>query len=303
MPSPAVAAPAVTVGLPVYNGETYLNRAIKSVLAQTWADLELVVSDNASTDGTEKICRSWAATDSRIRYFRQKTNIGAGPNYNHTLELARGEYFCWLAHDDWFDPDYLERCLKALFDDSGRILSYAMMGVVDESGQVFREQHEKLVGLDDPVSRRRFHSIIWNLGDPTSPVFGVMPTAILRSVGGLPLVPEPDRHLLYALSLRGRFHALPEVSFFHHGPPGHAAHYGSGRMRRRSWEWLHPDFSGRLLAKPLRVLTSQLSIVARSDISLANKIVCCVDVLAAVVVRRSVAKGRSLTRAFRRRLT
>lgn len=92
------AAPACSIGLPVYNGENYLEQAIQSVLAQTFQDFELIISDNASTDGTEAICRRFAEQDPRILYVRQPRNIGAAKNYNYTFHLARGEYFNWLAH-------------------------------------------------------------------------------------------------------------------------------------------------------------------------------------------------------------
>ena len=94
------AVPRVTIGLPVYNGENYLAEAIDSILGQTFTDFELIISDNASTDRTEEICRRYAAEDDRIRYFRHDRNRGASPNYNFTVEKARGEYFKWAAHDD-----------------------------------------------------------------------------------------------------------------------------------------------------------------------------------------------------------
>jgi glycosyltransferase involved in cell wall biosynthesis len=71
-------APPLTIGLPVYNGQNYLSESLDSLLAQTYPDLELIISDNASVDGTEAICRDYAARDGRIRYVRQQANIGAG---------------------------------------------------------------------------------------------------------------------------------------------------------------------------------------------------------------------------------
>src|SRR5215207_1517689 len=106
--------PRVSVGLPVYNGENYLAEAIDSVLAQTYQNFELIISDNASTDSTEEICRDYAARDRRIRYFREPQNRGAAWNFNHTFELARGEYFKWVAHDDVIGPQYLARTVDQL---------------------------------------------------------------------------------------------------------------------------------------------------------------------------------------------
>src|ERR1035438_9843576 len=92
--------PRVSIGLPVYNGENYLDPALNSILRQDYSDLELIISDNASTDATGNICREYAAKDPRIRYYRNETNIGASANFNCLVKLARGEYFKWAAHDD-----------------------------------------------------------------------------------------------------------------------------------------------------------------------------------------------------------
>ena len=99
--------PRVSIGLPVYNGENFLEFALDSILGQTFQDFELIISDNASTDATESICRRYAAKDSRIRYYRNPNNQGAAQNYNRVFALARGEYFKWAAHDDVCKPNYL----------------------------------------------------------------------------------------------------------------------------------------------------------------------------------------------------
>src|SRR5215831_17134423 len=101
--------PVATIGIPVYNGEAYLEEAIRSALAQTADDLEVVISDNASTDRTAEICNDYAQQDSRVRYFRNPRNLGAAPNYNIVLANARGRYFKWLAHDDRISPSYVAK--------------------------------------------------------------------------------------------------------------------------------------------------------------------------------------------------
>ena len=103
--------PRVTIGLPVYNGEDFLESALDTLLAQTYTDFELVIADNASTDRTGEICRR-AARDARVRYHRNDENVGAMRNFNRVFELARGEYFMWAAHDDAHEPDYLRRCVS-----------------------------------------------------------------------------------------------------------------------------------------------------------------------------------------------
>lgn len=113
-----MADPRVSIGMPVYNGARYVPEALDSLLGQTFADFELVISDNASTDGTEEVCRAYAARDPRIRYVRQPGNIGAVANFRYVLEQARGEFFMWAAHDDQWDSSFLSASTAILDCDA-----------------------------------------------------------------------------------------------------------------------------------------------------------------------------------------
>jgi glycosyltransferase involved in cell wall biosynthesis len=101
--------PLISVGMPVYNGEKTLKAALDSVLSQTIGDFELIISDNASTDNTEEICRKYAADDSRISYIRQLENIGAPKNFKFVLDEAQAKYFMWATSDDIKSIDFLEK--------------------------------------------------------------------------------------------------------------------------------------------------------------------------------------------------
>jgi glycosyltransferase involved in cell wall biosynthesis len=110
--------PTVSIGLPVYNGEKYIREALDSVLTQTFADFELIISDNASEDDTESICREYASRDERVRYIRQSRNIGALPNFLFVLHKATAEYFMWAAHDDVVQGnDFLFRLVTLIKDN------------------------------------------------------------------------------------------------------------------------------------------------------------------------------------------
>src|ERR1700742_2966611 len=100
-------APTVSIGLPVFNGERYLEEALFSLLNQTFRDFELIICDNASTDRTPDICTRHAARDRRIRYARNARNLGASSNFNKCFMLARGRYFRWAAYDDKCGPEHL----------------------------------------------------------------------------------------------------------------------------------------------------------------------------------------------------
>jgi glycosyltransferase involved in cell wall biosynthesis len=106
--------PMVSIGMPVYNGERFVRKAIESILSQTYPHFELLISDNASTDATSEICREYASRDARVYYVRQERNIGAIENFRFVLDAARHERFVWAAADDWWDVDRLEKLVLAL---------------------------------------------------------------------------------------------------------------------------------------------------------------------------------------------
>ena len=112
--------PTVSVGLPVYNGEKYLPNALTRLLEQEFEDFELIVSDNASTDATEAICREFVARDRRVRYHRNAVNVGLAANHNQVFSLARGQFFKWSAYDDDFPRPMLARFVSALQQRSVR---------------------------------------------------------------------------------------------------------------------------------------------------------------------------------------
>ena len=98
----------VTVGLPVYNSVATIGQALEGLMGQTYPHFRLVISDNASTDGTSDVLKAWAARDRRIILHRQATNIGHTQNFRFVLDQADTEYFTWHASDDWVSPNYLE---------------------------------------------------------------------------------------------------------------------------------------------------------------------------------------------------
>jgi glycosyltransferase involved in cell wall biosynthesis len=123
------------MGLPVYNGEAYLEEAMASILAQDFEDFELIVSDNASTDATEDICRRLAGRDSRIRYHRFDHNVGGARNFNHVFEMSSAPYFKWVADDDVHASCHLRRCVEVL-DSAPRevALVYPKTVLIDKTG-------------------------------------------------------------------------------------------------------------------------------------------------------------------------
>jgi glycosyltransferase involved in cell wall biosynthesis len=138
--------PLVTIGIPTFNrADSYLKDSLKSAVSQTYSNIEIIVSDNASTDNTETLIKSFH--DPRIRYIKQSENIGALNNANYCVEQARGEFFLLLHDDDLIDHDFIEVCMKAVNyrTDVGVILTGTR--IIDEDGAIIREDTNKAEGL------------------------------------------------------------------------------------------------------------------------------------------------------------
>jgi glycosyltransferase involved in cell wall biosynthesis len=125
----------VTVGIPIYNDIEYASAAIGDILAQTYQHLEIIISDNCSTDGTEAICRSFASKDARIHYVRQEHNIGPHANFKYLIDKSSGAYFMWAASDDRWHPEFIERLVVSLESDPKAAVAFGPFSEIDERGQ------------------------------------------------------------------------------------------------------------------------------------------------------------------------
>lgn len=157
--------PLVCIGMPVFNGEKYLRISMESLLAQSYEDFQLIISDNASTDATEQICREYQSKDSRITYFRNTKNIGMNKNFNLTFELSKSKYFMWAAYDDFWDKTYVEKCLGKLEQNPEAVMSTCNIGFIDESGNILPDQGivmKDTTGCDSVLQRvTNFHIFVY----------------------------------------------------------------------------------------------------------------------------------------------
>ena len=155
--------PLVSVGLPTYNRASTLRRAVESIVGQDYRNLELIIGDNASTDDTERVCAQYCAKDSRVRYIRHASNLGANANFRHVLSEARGEYFMSLGDDDWLDPGYISQCLEVL--ESCRDYSLACGAAKYFEEDVFAYERER-INLSEESGKERvlsyFRQVIAN---------------------------------------------------------------------------------------------------------------------------------------------
>jgi glycosyltransferase involved in cell wall biosynthesis len=266
--------PRVTIGLPVYNGENYLAESIESILAQTFTDFELIIADNASTDKTAEICQAYAEKDSRIRYIRNKENLGASPNYNLLVSLARGEYFKWQAHDDLSAPEFIERCVAILDADSEVVVCYSRTRAVDGKSEIVSEldvKYRPKPELNDKRPHVRFFECVCVHHSQVA-VFGLMRTNVLKKTRLIEGYSSSDRTLLGELSLRGRMYEIPEVLLFkrHHDQQ----HWRVYPTRRARQIWYDPNRTGKLTFPHWRLMIEHFRSIMRTQISLVERFWC-----------------------------
>jgi glycosyltransferase involved in cell wall biosynthesis len=172
--------------MPVCNGEKYIRQALDSLLAQDYANFELIISDNASKDGTAEICREYLTKDKRIRYYRNETNLGGVANFNRVFELSSGEYFMWAACDDLWEPTYISTLLQSLMMTRSGVLAFSAFDNVDEHGQQIRT-YPRLFELPSEDILRRLQNYItqeeW-LGKANL-IYGLMRRTAIQEAEGL----------------------------------------------------------------------------------------------------------------------
>ncbi|MEU1014230.1 glycosyltransferase family 2 protein [Streptomyces sp. NPDC005900] len=266
------AHPRLSIGLPVYNGEEYLAESLDALLGQTYEDFELVITDNASTDGTEDICRKYAARDSRIRYLRLPRNIGAAPNHNYVFTQCRGELFKWASHDDLYARDLLRRCVEVLDERPEVVLAHSGQAVIDEDGRV-KVPYDYGLATDSPHAPERFRSLLFEPGGDD--FYGVLRADVLRRVKPHDSYHHADRTFVAEITLHGPFQQVPELLYFRRDHPTRAERANPSKRSRcvnldpRRAGPLHP--TPRLLAE---YVWGFASAIRRAPLSSADRRAC-----------------------------
>jgi glycosyltransferase involved in cell wall biosynthesis len=203
----------VSLAMPIYNGEQYVEETIRSILAQDCTDFELIITDNASTDRTEEICRAFAVRDSRIRYVRNERNLGASANYNLGLSLATGEFFKWCACDDLISANCIGALVNALEQDPEAIGAFPKTECIDESGAVIPLVGKPLPDKTGLTPAQRFMRGVHE-GGTMFEIFGLFRRDMLhKTMLHLPYYGS-DRALLAEVALLGEFVRVPTATFF-----------------------------------------------------------------------------------------
>lgn len=299
----------VSVGMPVFNGERYIREAIDSILSQSFTEFELVISDNGSTDGTPDICKTYAATDTRVRYVRHRRNQGVIQNFNAVFALSNGEYFKWAASDDVCGRDYLMRAVEVLDRDSSVVLVWGKTVGIDENGGRVPMQYEvsdlnSAISVFSPDPAVRFRRLLRNIWWVDGPFYGVIRSSALRATRWVhPPHHSGDQILLAELSLKGRFYEIPDELFFSRVHTGKTSH--AHRTLRDRVALVDPTEPGTGPLASLRAMRAYperiwmyASAISRAPLPLATKLRCAWEIPRAigdwVVVRaRQLRAGQS----------
>jgi glycosyltransferase involved in cell wall biosynthesis len=291
---PELEAPRVTVGMPVFNGAQYMADTLDTILGQDFSDLELVVSDNASTDVTEDIVRGYAARDPRVRYVRNERNLGAARNYDRLVELARGEYFKWAGYDDLLAPSYLQRCVDALDARPEAVIAYPRTVIIDGAGAVVRDHEDRLhLNEPDPVERVRHFARTFTL---CNPCFGVIRRDVLVRTSLVQPFVSSDVPLLVELALLGQWHEVPE-RLFQRRIHATSSRQGDVTMRQVA-RWFDPGQRGPV-APRTRMVAECVRSIGRADMPAATRARAAAAFLSAWGTRRVRVRGGQAKQAVR----
>jgi glycosyltransferase involved in cell wall biosynthesis len=264
----------------VYNEARFLRASLDSLLAQDYANFELIISDNCSTDETETICREYAARDPRIQYHRQTHNLGSAGNSIHVLALATGQYFMWASGHDLWSPMLISTCTALLESHPAAALACGPADWIDEEDRAWDKESGwyDSRGLD---IMQRFFMVFWGNAHP---ILGLIRTHYLRELPKIHACVGSDQIVLAELALKGDFLHASNAKWWRRQPRMRENH--GDRMRRyQSTDFgLVKSWLDRRLPL-LRLPLEQARAVLRSTLSPGEKIAVLLALIPAFLVR------------------
>jgi glycosyltransferase involved in cell wall biosynthesis len=262
--------PKVTFGLPVRNGAETIGRCIESLLAQDLEDIEILIADNASTDGTQDIIRSYAARDPRIKPLLSEKDLGQIENFNRVVRMASGEYIRWIGSEDWLEPEYASRCAAVLDANPEAIVVTTFFRIHLDDGEIrYVEYRGELLESEKP--EKRFRRLMWTFhagAETYEPLYSLIRRDVLANTALIRMMVKADRILAAELSLIGPFLQLEECLAHRWKPKSVTVHSEKYLKRYR------PDNSGELQTNPWRQFRTLLSVVSEAPLATSQKLKC-----------------------------
>jgi hypothetical protein len=275
--------PRVSLGVPLYNAERYLEGCLDALLAQDYPDFEIIISDNASTDRTWEICERYAAADARIRLHRNPRNFGGHVNYARVVELARGELFKWVAYDDVCLPTYVSTCVAALDAAGPRVvLAYPRTVLIDEAGDVIGPYADGM-HLRDHRAWRRVAGVAQNIS-LCHAHFGVFRLSALRRTGMIRPFLSSDYTLIAEVAQLGEIHEVDQP-LFQRRMHGASTRQAADSTPASALTWYAQE--GKRVRSPrLRMLMETLRMLATGEQRLSTRLSSAAAFLATWYARR-----------------
>ena len=263
--------PRVALGLPVYNGERYLRKVLDGVLAQEFEDFQLVISDNASTDGTAEICLEYARRDPRVRYLRSETNIGIAPNFQRVFRLSDGVYFKWLVHDDVCGPRFLRECVDLLDEaPSSVVLVYPKSVQIDEDGNTLGPYEDHLDAREATPSRR-LERVLRHSGLCYA-ALGLHRSSVLAKTHLIGGFESSDVVLLAELAMIGQFWQIP--SYLYQARVHRGTTFSQYQSKEEFDEKMDVANRGRYVMPRTRQFLEILRAISRVELRRADRLQC-----------------------------
>jgi glycosyltransferase involved in cell wall biosynthesis len=261
----------VSIGMPVYNGDKYLEQALDSLLDQTFKNFEVIISDNGSSDKTQSICEDYVARDDRIKYHRSDKNRGAAWNFNNTFLLSKGKYFKWLSHDDYLAPTYLSCCVDAMEKAPEAVaLCFPMVQYIDNVGQELSEKqslHIQEAKQFEKYDRLSFSRLL-SLSPACYPifVFGLVRANILRQTGLIGAYVMSDLILVAELRLLGEFIEIPQRLFYQRVYKREITRDARSKVKGEAL-WYNPENSNKFIFPNLKLIFEYFKIIHQHEYS------------------------------------
>lgn len=283
----------MSFGLPVRNAAGLFERAVDSLLAQTFEDFEVVLCDNASDDGTSDICRQYAEGDSRVRYIQNEEDIGQVDNVNRVLELAKGTYFRWIGADDWLEPAYAERCVEVIDANPNMVGVTTYQEHFEENGAIHYMEYDG-PRLESDQPEVRFGRLLWfNTTDYRyiDPLYSLIRREAMMKTPLLQVIPRMDAVLAAELVLLGPFGHVPEML-------AHRCKAAKKPQRLKMW---HPTRHRELRPSTRRVCQALREILDRVDLTPSQR-AACLKAIRRFYFRTSIHQMKRNGHAWRRRI-
>lgn len=269
--------PKVSIGFPVYNGENYVEQAIRSILNQTYKDFELIISDNASTDHTSEVCNTLARNDSRVRYFLNNKNMGAAWNFNKVFHLSKGKYFIWACHDDVWNQNLLERYVEVMEKMPKVVSCYSKTTFINENGEaIYSVVGRPDLYISSPHERFKLFLKYHSPTNECSQVLGLFRSEMLKHTPLMGKYPSPDMILLGEIAIRGPSYEVQDVLLIRRDHPLKSTN--ANRTMEEKAAWLDPRQKGRIQLTTCRWIYELHKSVIRSPVNLYEKVKCVKEV-------------------------